>query len=89
MGLKWLPQSRTAEEIGGADIIALQEVDRHWERTDFADQPAQIGALLPDFHWIYGPPLDVDASSPSVSGKIHNRRRQFGDMLLSRWPILS
>ena len=80
---------RIVGEIGTADIIALQEVDRHWERTDFLNQPARIGELLPDFYWIYGPPVDVDASSLSVTGKIHNRRRQFGDMLLSRWPILS
>ncbi|MEI8239501.1 MAG: endonuclease/exonuclease/phosphatase family protein, partial [Actinomycetota bacterium] len=37
----------------------------------------------------YAPVLDVDASTVDADGTVTNRRRQFGQMTLSRWPILS
>jgi endonuclease/exonuclease/phosphatase family metal-dependent hydrolase len=80
---------RIVETVRGADIIALQEVERFLPRTKMADQPAEIAALLPDFHWVYGPGVDLDASATAADGKVANRRRQFGNMLLSRRPILS
>jgi endonuclease/exonuclease/phosphatase family metal-dependent hydrolase len=80
---------RIVETIRGADIIALQEVQRFWPRTNMSDQPAEIAALLPEFHWVYGPETDLDASEVAGHGQVVNRRRQFGNMLLSRWPILS
>jgi endonuclease/exonuclease/phosphatase family metal-dependent hydrolase len=80
---------RIAEAIGAADIIALQEVERGWPRTGMVDQPQTIGRLLPDFYWVYGPAFDMDASQKDESGRVVNGRRQFGTMLLSRWPILS
>jgi len=39
-------------------------------------------------HWVYGPGIDADASE-EVDGRVIRRRRQFGNMVLSRWPILS
>lgn len=51
-------------------------------------QAEEIAARLPDFHWVYGPGIDLDASG-MVDGKLMNRRSQFGNMVLSRWPILS
>ncbi len=83
--------ARCIGEIRGADIIALQEVERHWERSDMADQPAEIAALLPGYHWVFGPSFDVALANPGrpPGHPVDNRRRQFGDMLLSRWPILS
>ncbi|MCP5367691.1 MAG: endonuclease/exonuclease/phosphatase family protein [Hyphomicrobiales bacterium] len=80
---------RIAEAVRGADVIALQEVERHWTRSGMADQPAELAALLPDYHWVYGPPFDVDASQVRSDGTVLNRRRQFGNMLLSRRPIFS
>jgi endonuclease/exonuclease/phosphatase family metal-dependent hydrolase len=80
---------RVVEAIGDADIIALQEVERFWPRTGMSDQPAEISSLLPNHYWIYGPGPDLDASIADSNGKVTNRRRQFGNMLLSRWPILS
>ncbi len=80
---------RIADEVRGADIIALQEVERNWQRSGMTDQVAAFAALLPDYYWIYGPGLDVDASVAGPDGRIDNRRRQFGNMLLSRYPILS
>ena len=44
---------------------------------------------LPKHHWSYGPYFDVDASKVAADGTVTNRRRQFGVMTLSRWPILS
>lgn len=79
--------SRVAGVIGGADIIALQEVERHWSRTNHDDQPAILERLLPGYYTVYGPAFDMDASRREGS-RILNRRRQFGTMILSRWPIL-
>ncbi len=79
----------TVAAVRDADIIALQEIERFWPRTGNADQPAEIARLLPDHHWVYGPYLDVDGSLRNPDGSLVNRRRQFGVMILSRWPILS
>ena len=80
---------RIAGEVRGADLVALQEVERHWQRSGLVDQPAALSALLPQYHWVYGPGVDVDASETDAQGRILSRhRRQFGNMLLSRTPIL-
>lgn len=81
--------NRMAAAVHEADIIALQEIERHWLRSGEADQPAEIAARLPRHHWVYGPYFDVDASKVAADGTVTNRRRQFGVMTLSRWPILS
>jgi len=80
---------RMVAAVQDADIIALQEVERHWLRSGEADQPAEIARRLPRHHWVYGPYFDVDASRVAADGTVTNRRRQFGVMTLSRWPILS
>ncbi len=80
---------RIAGEVDGADVIALQEVERHWPRSGDVDQAAQLGELLNQYYWVYGPYFDVDASTAEVDGSIKNRRRQFGNMVLSKTPILS
>jgi endonuclease/exonuclease/phosphatase family metal-dependent hydrolase len=79
--------SRAARVIEGADIIALQEVERHWSRTNFDDQPSLLETLLPTYYTAYGPGFDMDASTYNGT-RVINRRRQFGTMILSRWPIL-
>lgn len=80
---------RIVEAVRDADIIALQEVTRNLSQVPDADQPGRIAELLPDFHWIYGPPIDLDASVRDADGHVINKRFQFGNMLLARWPILS
>ncbi len=80
---------RTARVVEGADVIALQEVERFWERSGNVDEVAGLVERLPDFHWIYGPGLDMDASYRDDDGHLISRRRQFGSMLMSRTPILS
>ena len=78
--------ARICAAVTGADIIALQEVERHWPRSGSQDQPAEIARLLGEhLHWVYGPGLDMAAGD----GGPGNRRRQFGNMVLSRWPIVS
>lgn len=79
--------ARIAEVIRLGDIICLQEVERHWTRSNNDDQPALLGDMLPGHFWVYGPAFDMDASERQ-QGRVVNRRRQFGTMILSRWPIL-
>jgi len=81
--------ARIASAVADADIIALQEVERFWQRSGMVDQPAEIAWHLPEFHWIYGANLDMDASSTDAKGHPDQRRRQFGNMILSRLPIIS
>jgi endonuclease/exonuclease/phosphatase family metal-dependent hydrolase len=80
---------RIADAVREADVIALQEVERYWIRSGMVDQAAELAGLLPDHHWVYGPGLDIDASLQDRAGRLVHRRRQFGNMLLSREPILS
>jgi endonuclease/exonuclease/phosphatase family metal-dependent hydrolase len=79
---------RAAKVIADADVIALQEVERNWQRSGNDDQPDLLSRLLRHHHWVYGPAFDMDASTTAADGKVTNRRRQFGTMLLSRLPIL-
>jgi endonuclease/exonuclease/phosphatase family metal-dependent hydrolase len=74
--------ARIADTIRDRDLIAVQEVDRHWSRTNHDDQPAILAALLPDHHMVYAPAFDM--ALPNERSK----RRQFGPLILSRWPIL-
>jgi endonuclease/exonuclease/phosphatase family metal-dependent hydrolase len=81
--------ARIAREVENADVICLQEVERHWQRSGCVDAPAVLGSHLPEHHWVYGANLDMDASYRDPSGRLVNRRRQFGTMILSRSPIVS
>ena len=66
-----------------ADVIALQEVERNWRCMDHADQVARMSALLPDHHPAFCAAVDFhNPQRPTI-------RRQYGMMVLSRWPILS
>ena len=80
---------RIVSEVVEADVIAMQEVDRYWARSEMVDQVAAITERLPAYHWVYGPGVDLDASIRNSNGTLVNRRRQFGNLLLSRHPILA
>jgi endonuclease/exonuclease/phosphatase family metal-dependent hydrolase len=80
---------RCVDVVRDADIICLQEIDRNWLRTKMEDQVAQVQALLPDRYCAFGPSLDVDASAINPNGSVDNRRRQSGQMTISRFPIAS
>ncbi|CAN0261643.1 unnamed protein product [Phaeothamnion confervicola] len=76
---------RIAAALKGADVIALQEVDRHWPRTGDVDQPEALAKALPGYYWVYGAGYDMHSPGDAPG----NRRRQFGNMLLSKTPIIS
>ena len=77
---------RTADAVARADIICLQEVERHWDRSGNVDQVKEVSDLIGGTHyWVYGPTVDIHKAGDSPA---RNRRRQFGNMVLSRWPIL-
>lgn len=80
---------RIASETRGADIIAMQEVERFGEHSGLVDQVAELVNLFPTYHWVYGPGFDLDASVTDDAGHVQNRRWQFGNLLMSRRPILS
>ncbi|MFJ9472525.1 endonuclease/exonuclease/phosphatase family protein [Streptomyces caniferus] len=65
----------------GADIVGLQEVDRHFaERSNWADQATKLAEVL-GYHLAYGANIDLD---PPATG---NPRIQYGTAILSRHPI--
>lgn len=80
--------ARALNAVRGADIIGLQEVDTHWQRSGDVDQVALIAELMPDYDLAYGPGVEVvklDGDGKPVLGK----RRRSGNLILSRYPILS
>ncbi|RJK92829.1 metal-dependent hydrolase [Vallicoccus soli] len=79
-----LDLERIAREVRatGADVVGLQEVDRHWgERSGFRDQAAELARML-RMHVAYGANLDLDPLQPGQP------RRQYGTAVLSDRPIL-
>lgn len=80
---------RIVDAVADADVIALQEVTRGFVRNDGRDLAAEIQALLPDRYCAVHMPADVDFGSEKKDGKVEERRFQFGNMILSRWPMLS
>ncbi|SLN27585.1 endonuclease/exonuclease/phosphatase family protein [Oceanibacterium hippocampi] len=85
---------RIAATVGDADIIALQEVTRYWPGAAPVDQSQILAERLGRYH-AYGAGVDVDlgetAEDDPAGGAApdpaHCRRRTFGNMVLSRWPI--
>ncbi len=80
---------RIAASLDGADIIALQEVTRNFMHNGGVDLVAGLSALLPQYFYVFGAAVDVDLSACDSEGKPANKRMHFGNMVLSRWPILS
>ena len=80
---------RVVDAVCDADVIALQAVTRHMASVPDFDQPARIAELLPDYFWVYGAPVDMAAGLQGKKPVSDNRRFQFGNMLLARWPILT
>jgi endonuclease/exonuclease/phosphatase family metal-dependent hydrolase len=50
---------RIAAELDGADVVALQEVERFWQRSSMQDQPLELAQLLGFSHWVYGAGVDL------------------------------
>jgi endonuclease/exonuclease/phosphatase family metal-dependent hydrolase len=81
-----LDLARTAEVIAGtgAALVGLQEIDRHWSaRSGWEDQPARLAERL-GMHVAFAPAIDL-AGPDHPDGP----RRQYGNALLSAYPILS
>jgi len=68
--------ARIAQVImtSGADLVALQEVDRKTTRTGRVDQAMEIG-ILTNMHVRYGAAMAFQGG-------------EYGQAILSRWPIL-
>ncbi|MGF7006334.1 endonuclease/exonuclease/phosphatase family protein [Aminobacter sp. BE322] len=80
---------RIARAVHGADIVALQEVTRNFMRNNMADMVEGLARLLPDYFHVYGVAMDIDFGMVGDDGKPANKRLQFGNMVLSRWPIVA
>lgn len=79
-----LDLDRIAEVIreSRADVVGLQEVDRHYSgRSDWADQAGALADRL-GYHVAFGANIDRD---PPAAGR---PRIQYGTAILSRYPIV-
>ncbi|KRF28779.1 endonuclease/exonuclease/phosphatase family protein [Phycicoccus sp. Soil802] len=80
-----LDLERIAEVVddSGADVVALQEVDRfRREQSAFEDQPGRLAQRL-GMHLAYAANLDDEPAHPGAP------RAQYGTALLSRLPLES
>ncbi len=80
---------RIVDRIRGADVIALQEVSRNNPQNKGHDMVAEIREALPDYFSVYGPNFEVDMGSHLKDGRAVDIRFTFGNMVLSRQPIMS
>lgn len=80
---------RIAREVEGADVIALQEVTRNFARNGGVDMIDGLAALLPGYFTAFGPAMDLDFGATDGAGRPLNKRFQFGNMVLSRFPIIA
>lgn len=78
---------RITQTMEGQDIVCLQEVTRNWRACEHDDQPALIAEALGLFA-AYAPGFEVGQTAIGSDRKAENRPRGFGNMVLSRWPIL-
>lgn len=78
---------RIAASIRDADVIALQEVTRGYSRNDYADLVDIFSAQFPNYFAAFGAACDVLVDHSVVDGRLCERRFQFGNMVLSRYPI--
>lgn len=80
---------RIADSIADADIILLQEVTRGFSRNDAADMVAELKALFPRHFSSFAAPCDVLLGIDETEGRAVEHRLQFGNMVLSRFPMLA
>jgi endonuclease/exonuclease/phosphatase family metal-dependent hydrolase len=76
-----LERTATVIEQSGAEIVGLQELDRHFtERSAFVDQVDWLSNRL-GMYSAFGANLDLEAADPN------RPRRQYGNAVLSKHPI--
>lgn len=78
---------RTCAVLADLDIICLQEVTINYRTCNSDHQPELLAKAL-NLHWVYAPAYEGNADHISDDGVITNGRRGFGNMVLSRWPIV-
>lgn len=81
--------ARIADAVRGADVIALQEVSRNNPNNGGRDMVAELGELLPDYFSVFGAPFRIEMGSSVEGGRAVTRHLEFGNMILSRSPILA
>lgn len=80
---------RIVDAVRGADIIAFQEVSRGYAGNNGLDMVAELSSRLADRFFVSHMPADGDHGSELIDGRAVQRRFQFGNMVFSRWPVLS
>lgn len=65
-----------------ADVVVLNEVDVYWRRSGNVHQAVHLAAATEYPHWYFAPAFTTWASGTW-------RRSQYGNLLLSRFPIVS
>ncbi len=83
----------TARGLADFDVLCLQEVASNYPGLTGSageDQPALLARLLPGYTPVFGAAADVFASDGAHASNGHSAgaRRQFGNMILSRLPVV-
>lgn len=78
---------RTVDAVGDADIVCLQEVTTHWERCGGDHQPDLLSSAL-NMYSVFAGGFELGSKQRDPAGRVDNRRRAFGNMILSRWPVV-
>src|SRR5438270_5626041 len=74
---------RDARALADADVFCFQEIAINYPVLDAGkgeDQPATLGRLLPGYTVVFRPAIDVLGRDGS--------RRQFGNLIAARLPVL-
>ena len=74
--------AKVIKEMGSADVICCQEVGQELDaqRRLLLDQPGELRSLFPDYEVFYGAAIDRF---------VEGNRIRFGNIVLSRIPVLS
>ncbi len=80
---------RIADAVRGAELICLQEVTRNNPRFGRHDMVAELRDALPDYFAVFGPNFAADVGSHVENGRAVDVHFQFGNMILSKTPVLS
>ena len=80
---------RIVSVIQDIDIVGLQEVDVSWDRSGNRDLITLLAEKMPHYYIAWQPNIDVIKMHGSQFAGPRAPRRQFGNMILSRFPILA